>query len=74
MADYRSKYISALRWDIKTDDRPGSGTDARVTVTVLRDDKSILGLAKLRFHPDLGGGPELDGGWSLHTGHYPQHG
>ena len=44
MADWRSKYISAIGWDIKTSDEPGSGTDSRVTVTILRDDSAILSL------------------------------
>ncbi len=44
MADWRSNYVSAIGWDIKTSTEPGSGTDSRVTVTILRDDVPILAL------------------------------
>ena len=44
MADWRSKYVSEIGWHIKTSTEPGSGTDSRVTVTILRDDAPILAL------------------------------
>jgi hypothetical protein len=44
MADWRSKYVSQLGWHIKTRSEPGSGTDSRVTVIIIRDDDHIIAL------------------------------
>ena len=44
MADYRSKYVSSIGWHIKTSSDKYSGTNSRVTVSILRDDISILAL------------------------------
>lgn len=44
MGSYRSKYISQIGWQIKTHSDRYSGTNSRVTVEILRDDRLIIAL------------------------------
>ncbi len=44
MADFRSKYVHEVAWDIRTSGARHSGTDSPVTVTLLRDDAPVISL------------------------------